>query len=456
MILTHSLVRGSRILQWLSNPGFSDSVFGGSRFFPFLSKGAARLSFLKEISVERLLPWARWLLALLVFSSLFMPRIYMGAINASRMDLRGEDLILPVLLVLAAGIGLRKRNLPEIPSVEKAFLWFLVMAQISILNGLLRGTIDKPFVSLLYFLKWVEYFLIFTITARLLTDTKSSDFFFKAFFLLGLAVALYGYGEYFFPRELANYPNYYRLYERFPFYGNANHIGGLLVVWILFFTGVFLHAENRPEKIWILLALLFVFFPLAWTYSRKSYFALGGALALPFLFWGSRKRFLFLILLFGGAALFFPTRILERLTDLGDTLTSTDPFHSSWAGNWVMWKESLWNFNQFFLLGSGFGSRHRLFYESQYVQILAETGLAGFSFFVYLCLILFREVMGSFRRDLQPRERGIARGWLLAFLGFLIHSLSCVSWTTTKTAVPFWFLTAWVLVRLKRPAPGLP
>ncbi len=475
MILSHSLIKESRIVQWLLNVTESNSVFGESRIFRGLSSWLGRFSLLRELSFERSLPWARWLLVGLVFASIFFPRIYLGAFGPARVDLRGEDLLLPLLLVLMGGIRLKK-SLFELPQVERAFLWFLILAQVSILNGFLQGTVDKPFVSLLYFLKWVEYFLIFTVTVRLLTDMKSAgfpltptlsqgergkllglppfspsaDFFFKAFFILGIAVALYGWGEYFFPQVRANYPNYYRLYERFPFYGNANHIGGLLVIWILFFTGVFLNAESRREKIWILLALLFVFFPFAWTYSRKSYFALGGALALPLFFWGARRRFLFLILLFGAAALFFPTRILERLTDLWDTLTSTDPFHSSWAGNWVMWKESLWNFNQVFLFGSGFGSRHRLFYESQYVQILAETGLVGFSFFIYLCLTLFREAIGRYRPGLPPKGKGMALGWLLAFLGFLIHSLSCVSWTTTKTAIPFWFLTACVLVSLKK------
>ena len=387
-----------------------------------------------------------WLLFALLFSSIFIPRLPLSAVTPFyRVDLRMEDLLLAVLV-----LALFPLAQAAFSSVEKAFLIFLIAAEVSMMNGLFFRTIDKPLLSLLYLVKWFEYFLVFVLTGRLAKDPKSVDFFIRAFFLLGVAAAAYGYWEYFFPAAKAVYPNYFRLFERPPFHGDANHMGGLLVLWLGFFTGIFLREPDRRRSFFWFAALLFVFFPLLWTYSRKSYFALAGAVILPFLFPGVRRRLLVLLSVLTLAGLLLPTRLSERLLDLGEAFTSTDPFHSSWAGNWVMWKQALWNFDKFFLFGSGLGSRHRLFYESQLILILAETGLAGLGAFVFLWVKMVRQAISRMKG-----EPGIALGWLLGFAGLLIHNFSCVSWTVSKIAIPFWFLSAAVFARLRLAGPPL-
>lgn len=395
---------------------------------------------------------AKGLLGALLFASIFIPRFYLRSVSAFyRIDFRAEDLLLALIVLLAWGGGaLRRGSFPEVSSAGKAFLGFLIAAQISILNGFFFRTIDKPFLSLLYLAKWIEYFLVFILTLRLASGEKDFDHFLKIFFLLGIAIAGFGYWEHFFPSAKAVYPNYYRLFERPPFRGDANHIGGLLVLWIGFFTGLFLKTEKRQLQLLLPLSVLFVFFPFIWTYSRKSYFALAGMFIFLLLVRGTRKRLLFLASILVILGLGLPTRLAERLTDLGEAFGSTDPFHSSWAGNWVMWKEAFWNFERFFLFGSGLGSRHRLFYESQYILVLAETGIVGFIAFVFLGLSLVREIRGRGFCSGGIREQGLALGWLSGFVGLLIHNASCVSWTVAKIALPFWFLTALVLSRLRQ------
>ncbi len=419
------------------------SLLQDSWFFQGISD-LLRYLWPRFISLEKIYAWGRVLLALLLFSCLFVPRFAIGSITSSyQVDLRTEDLLLLMIgaLLLWVMIG---ENVPrEILFAERSFLWFLLACEISILNGMFFRTIDKPLLSFLYLLKWVEYFLVFVATTYFAVTSKDTVFFLKVFFLLGIAAAGYGWWEHLFPAAKAVYPNYYRLYERAPFHGDANHIGGFLVLWLGFFAGIFLKTESTRTRSLLLAALAFVFFPFIWTYSRKSYFALAGALVFPFLFRGVRKKTLFLISSLIILAFFFPTRLSERLIDLGEAFSSTDPFHSSWAGNWVMWKESLWNFDKFFLFGSGFGSRHRLFYESQYILVLAETGIFGALAFWMMGVNLVRQVW-------LRLDQGVAFGWLIGFAGFLIHNASCVTWTVSKAAIPFWFLTATTLAYLRQ------
>lgn len=382
-------------------------------------------------------------MAALVFSCVFVPRISVGSIAGFySIDLRVDDILIFVLALLGWRLWAGGAGRPAFPIVEGAFLGFLIAAEISIFNGLWMQTIDKPIVSLLYLVKWFEYFLVFALASRFTGTLRDSRFFLKIFLLLGMVVAAYGYWEYFSPAAKAVYPNYYRLFERPPFQGDANHIGGLLVLWMGIVTGLFLKAPGRFWSGLLLASLLFVFFPLIWTYSRKSYFALAGIFAFALVFFSGRRRLLLLICLFILLGLVLPTRLSERLLDLGEAFTSTDPFHSSVAGDWSMWKRALWNFDQFFLLGSGWGSRHRLFYESQYVQVLAETGLLGLLAFLVLCGALVRQWFSLRPRPERGAGGGAAAGWLLALVGILIHNFSCVSWTVGKIAIPFWFLTA--------------
>ena len=382
-------------------------------------------------------------MAALLFSCVFIPRISVGSIGGFySIDLRTDDILVALLALLGGWLWAKGRVLPTFSFTEKAFLGFLIAAEISIFNGLWIKTIDKPLVSFLYLVKWFEYFLVFVLASGFARTRDNSRFFLKAFFFLGIAMAAYGWWEYFSPAAKAVYPNYYRLFERPPFQGDANHIGGLLVLWIGFVMGLFLKS---PSRFWcgiFLAALIFAFFPLLWTYSRKSYFSLAGIFAFAFVFLSGRKRLVFVACVFVLLGLLFPTRLAERLLDLGEAFTSTDPFHSSVAGDWSMWNRALWNFDRFWLFGSGWGSRHRLFYESQYVLVLAETGLLGLLAFLVLCGALVRQWFSLRSYPERGEVRGTAAGWLLAFIGILIHNFSCVSWTVAKIAIPFWFLTA--------------
>jgi O-antigen ligase len=434
----------SGIVLWLKARTEFTPPVGESRFLSILGKRIGRGTRTPNSSGAFSLG-GRWLLVSLPFFAVFLPRIHLGALGNSSIDLRGEDLWTLLLAALLFWDLIFGHSPFEVPSVESSFLIFLIVGEVSIFSGIVLGTIDKPLVSLLYLLKWFQYFLVFFLTLQMASRENRSFFFLKGFFLFGIVIAGYGYYEHFFPYTKALYPNYYRLFERAPFHGDANHIGGFLVLWIGFFLGIFSESKKRAAGGILLAAILFAFFPLVWTYSRKSYFALAGCLAAALFLVRRKKRILLVILLFTVAGLVLPTRLAERLLDLPEAMTSSDPFHSSWAGNWVMWKESLQNTDRLFFLGSGLGSRHRLYYESQYVLILAETGIAGVAAFAFLCVTLVLK-MGSFLvRRTEEAGRGIAEGWLIGFVGILIHSASCVSWTVAKIAIPFWFLTGAVL-----------
>jgi len=393
---------------------------------------------------------SKWLLAALAVTAAFAPRVQAGVLSSFyRVDLRTDDFLIFALCLLGLRFFFRLEETSVSVFTEKCFLLFLIACEISVFNGIFYRTVDKPLVSLLYILKWFEYFAVFALASRFAFEIKDTGFFARVFFVSGAAIVAYGIWEHFFSFAKAVYPNYYRIFERPPFHGDANHIGGFLVLWIGFFTGIYLRAKSRLLSAALLAALLAAFLPLVWTYSRKSYFALAVVMGAALLAPGSRRKAVVLASLMVLMGTQLPLRLVERLTDLGETFSSSDPFHSSWAAGVFMWKVCLWNFQSFMAFGSGLGSRHRLFYESQYLLVLAETGFAGLMAFLAMCFAPVAEIFRS-KVGLQfSLKDGIVLGWLLGFAGLMVHDLSCVSLTVSKIAIPFWFLTAIVLAHVR-------
>jgi uncharacterized membrane protein (DUF2068 family) len=450
------LIKKSRFSVWFLNPASPAPVVENSRIFQgskkFISQNSG--SGLFKINRDHLLLWGRVVLAVILFACVLTPKFLLGSVNSAyRVDLRMEDLLLPILLVIALAVQLSspETKIRETSLAEKAFLLFLLACQLSIFNGMLFRAIDKPLVSLFYLLKWTEYFALFWAVSRLIVKPRDVFFIIKAFFILGLLVACYGYWEYFHQQAISVYPRYYRLFERAPFSGDANHIGGFFILWMGFLMGRYIAVTKKQEQFLILAAFLFALLPFICTYSRKSYVALAVMFLFSFLFRSAPKRLILLACFLVIFACLLPTRLNERLIDFGQAFTTTDPFHSSWAQDVQMWKLSLWNFDHFFLLGSGLGSRHRFFYESLFVLVLSETGLVGSFCFILLCFAPLRKIVTAFYRPLTIEEKGFAWGWLIAFVGLMIQSLSLISLAIVKIAMPFWILTALSLNYLSAP-----
>lgn len=435
-----SFLKESQILRWFANPREEASILRKSFLLKFLDK------FRKPASPEsaaKLETAGKWMLASLLLACLFVPRLSIFH-DGFRWDLRVEDFLLFGLL----GIFFRseKRSFSgTFPFVEKSFLLFFLAAGVSILNGIWERTADKPLVSFFYLLKWTEYFLTFVFAAYFSAGPRESRFLVKVFFILGLALAFYGYLESLFPTGRVPYPGYYRLYERFPFFGDANHVSGLMVLWIAFFLGVYLKSRNPVQTGILLAGLLLILPPFLLTYSRKSYFALAVALTPAFFLKGCRRRWLLLMLGYALITLLFPSRVWERLMNIAPTMASSNIHSSSWAADVDTWRMSLWNFEHFWLFGAGLGARHRVFYESQYLMILTETGFIGFAAYAALIFSPLRGIVRFWPAAQNAEAQGVAWGWIFGLTGMLIHNISCISGSIVKIAIPYWFLTGTVL-----------
>ena len=82
--------------------------------------------------------------------------------------------------------------------------------------------------------------------------------------------------------------------------------------------------------------------------------------------------------------------------------------------------------------------------DVMYPRVLMETGLLGMAAFVYLLWGFFRMGLEGYRSATEPFTRGLALGFLLGFVGLLVHALGANSFLIVRIMEPFWLYAALV------------
>jgi O-antigen ligase len=92
----------------------------------------------------------------------------------------------------------------------------------------------------------------------------------------------------------------------------------------------------------------------------------------------------------------------------------------------------------------GYGVTGYHFIDSQYLRVLAETGLVGLFAFLWLQISLFRQARDVLRKTQDPLFKGVALGFLTGLIALIIHSIGSNTFIIVRIMEPFWFLAAMV------------
>lgn len=84
--------------------------------------------------------------------------------------------------------------------------------------------------------------------------------------------------------------------------------------------------------------------------------------------------------------------------------------------------------------------------DAMYPRVLVEVGLLGACAFAVLLYAIYRTGMTSHAHFEDPYLRGLALGFLMGFIGLLIHALGSNTFIIVRIMEPFW-LVAGLLVK---------
>lgn len=223
-----------------------------------------------------------------------------------------------------------------------------------------------------------------------------------------------------------------------------NDFGGFLTV--LFFVALgFLISKGFRIKIKIGIAglLVLIMGNLLFTYSRGAWisFLFAGILFFVFLPFKKSKFILVSILLLFGIVLVCNISLFQRFLFIFHPYGDANRFH--------LWKVAFDIFKSAPFLGKGIGTfMHYTAYlgpqyaHNCYLQILAETGIVGFSAFMWFLI----EVLARGFKKIMKNKDVLFMGVFFAIIAFLIHSFFDTHLFSLKLSKIFWVLMSFLAI----------
>ncbi len=388
-------------------------------------------------------------LYLLIFSMLLGPEFIVGGLGKGTTLGRGLTFRLDDILIVIIGfawlgkaaihkeLGLFLRTPLNRPIAVYGFAAIFATGL-----GMIAGRVSV-LIGTLFVLKAIQYFVIYFMVVNNLRDRRQLERFLLALLTTAAIASLIG---------ILQIPSGARVSA--PFEGGSgepNTFGGYLVLMLALVAALYLTSESLQRKyIFASLAVL-MFIPLLFTFSRASYLALiplvGGLLAF------SQRR----LLIASGLALSLALAPFLLPKAVGDRVLYpfTQPIHpgqSEIGGVRLDTSTSarLRSFQDVVFIDwpkhptFGYGVTGYHFIDSQYLRVLAETGLVGLFAFLWLQISLFRQARDILRKTQDPLFKGVALGFLTGLIALIIHSIGSNTFIIVRIMEPFWFLAAMV------------
>jgi O-antigen ligase len=367
---------------------------------------------------------------LLLVMMLFSPEVRV----ASGLILRGEELLLPVLLVAIAARMLlpQFRRTFRIGRLGIPLIAIVLVNAIASLHGIGRGYVE-PFESLSWNLKACEFFLIYLLAVNAVEDPRDIADYLNLIILVLVGIVGYAYLQ--IPGTEVH--TLRRLTA--PFEGNPEPttLGGYLTLILGIVIAMALHAEKvRSRVLWWGLSL-FVLVPIVFTLSRTTYvsclvmiLALGIAARRMSILVGLG---MFVVL----SPLLLPDKVIARvlMTFSGGGAMGLDSSSMERINVWAKAWDSL-KVHPF--LGSGLPSS---IIDSQFVRTIVESGLVGLCALVAMLVACVRMGVRLKVAASDPLHKGLAIGYVAGTVSLVLHAFAATTFWITRIVEPFMFIS---------------
>lgn len=384
-------------------------------------------------------------LIILIFSMLLSPELKLAEVPARAVVVRVDDILLIIVffswlakMAINKQLGLLKHTRLNLP-IACYILVCILSTGIGVLNGHVQ-----PLKSFFYILKYIEYFMLYFLVTNNIRDKKQIKLFIAAFLITCTIICAY------------TIPQIGVLYRTTaPFEGataEPNTLGGYLVLLFAVCMGLFLYS---PLPVWRFCSgalACFIIVPFLFTLSRGSYLAFIPMYLTVTILTRKKRVLLIGILILAAFTLpaILPNRVSERIAATFIPGEVYEPFGrrialdasaASRVENWKIVFEK-WKARPFL----GYGVTGVGLVDTQYPRVLGETGIVGFSIFIWLLIAIFRNGLQNFNNLQDNWARGLTLGFLAGFIGLLIHSFAANTFIIVRIMEPFWFLAAVIIM----------
>lgn len=397
-------------------------------------------------------------LYLIIVAMMFSPELPFSNIipgGGRRAVVRLDDLIIVFVTIswlMAKVVRREGKHLHRTP-LDYAIIFFIFACALSTARGVLINQVagTKGF---FYVMKLVEYILIYYMVVNNTHNEQQIRNYIKLFFLVALAVSLFGYGQ---------IGEGTRVTAPFEGEGEPNTYGGYFVLMFCMIFSFVIAPVSGFSRLWYFVLLLLIIPPYLYTLSRGSYLAFFPALLAMGWFapWGRKKLPVMMLLLTVLCIPLMPDIVKKRVeyTFKGRTTYALPTFgvepnqvrlDKSSVARLQTWDTVMGYWMQYPILGLGITGAG--FIDSQWMRTVGELGLVG----IYAVIWLFRSIIANVLRLYRAHyDRTddlaftIALGYLGGLTGLMIHAITANTFFIVRIMGPFWFITALIVMLQK-------
>jgi O-antigen ligase len=377
---------------------------------------------------------------------LLSPEIAIGAQSQREVSIRMDDLLIFVISLgwLARMAFHKDLGIFIKTPLNKAILCYSTICVLATLVGMVFGKVT-PLQGTMFVVKYIEYFVIFFMVLNNINSRDQIRRYLLAMLITAVIVSLYA---------IVQIPSGDRISA--PFEGETgepNTFGGYLILIMSLLSGILLTYKQMKVKTASLIALGLVAVPFLFTLSRSSWMAVAGMYITLMIF--SNKRILLSIFLIIGvlaAPLIMPDKMAKRYEKTFMSKPTESKEKQVKVGEAYLDLSASLRVNSYMQILKdikkrpllGYGVTGYGFIDGQYFRTLIETGIIGFSAFLYLLYKIFSTVLNAYRNTRDELFKGISLGILVGFAGMLAHALTANTFIIIRIMEPFWFVIAMV------------
>lgn len=390
-------------------------------------------------------------LYLLIFVIPFTQQLRLGRFGGGALPIDvGTDDLLIIFILVSWLVGLARRKEPIIlkTSLNWPLAAYFAAVVFSFFKAYTRFGGGTLVVSFLHLLKYYEYVAVYFIIVSVVNNINQiKKFLTLSFIIAGFIatihfIALFHTGEF----SMSNPPREgLYLVTMHAFISNVI-LGSYYCLFLLILLGIILYTPTFKKKLPSILLAFLLSAALFNAYSRSAYVGLiAGFLVLAFM--KEKKLFLVVLLLVIFSPIYMQSAILERITF---TVQSFKPLtlDSSSQVRLELWRRTAEIFIKNPLFGVGYWTVIRVLYttaHSQYLSVLAETGIIGFSAFCWIFVRLFKHGITLAKKADDNFLKALGLGYTAALGGISAIFIFGEIMGSFRFIGPFWFVTGLVV-----------
>lgn len=421
----------------------------------------------------------KYLLSTILIGVCLYPKFPFVRIPSTFVSIRLEDVLLALSFILFCIYLFTSGKYKQIlnNNLTKGIILYLAVGFLSVLSSIAITNSASVHISLLHWMRRIEYFTPFFMGLYLIRHDKSLlNYYFKVILIVLVLIFFYGLGQRYF-----NWPIIITQNEEYSkgvalrwiagshinstFAGHYD-LASFLVLILPMIISYLILTKNRIEKLCLFLCYSFGMWLLVNSASRISLASLLGAVTISLLLI-KKYTAIPIVIIYSLAFTLFSSNLIgryERIIDVfktkiskvavGEvyaqtvpknvaTVTSTPvPIFEDRSTNIrlkVEWPRAVRAFVKNPVLGTGYSSI-TLATDNDYLRALGETGILGFLAFAFIFVQLAVNFFKGFGFNYNSLEKAFIVGIIGSIFGIFLNATFIDVFEASKFAIIFWML----------------